>query len=222
MNAASILSRFVRALSAVLIVLPVLVSCSVFEPDEPETPELSGEAEPASETVKDVEAVPPEKAEGAPEEKPRTKNSAKTEMPEPEAEAVPLEEPENEKSILVLESSPAEHEDPKKTVSLSAPTVEERLPDEEQEPLENIPEGVQSPVSGEEAEAAPSEEPEAASEKKQRKKSPANEQINEENAPVGEPSAEEQVPEEESDKETDEAPDDDVKPAAAKKPVRTG
>ena len=50
MNAASILSRFVRALSAVLIVLPVFVSCSVFEPDEPETPELSGEAEPASET----------------------------------------------------------------------------------------------------------------------------------------------------------------------------
>ena len=50
MNAASILSRFVRALSAVLIVLPVFVSCFVFEPDEPETPELSGEAEPASET----------------------------------------------------------------------------------------------------------------------------------------------------------------------------
>ena len=49
MNAASILSRFVRALFAVLIVLPVFVSCSVFEPDEPETPELSGEAEPASE-----------------------------------------------------------------------------------------------------------------------------------------------------------------------------
>lgn len=50
MNAASIFSRFVRALSAVLIVLPVLVSCSVFEPDEPETPELSGEAESVSET----------------------------------------------------------------------------------------------------------------------------------------------------------------------------
>ena len=186
--------------------------------EEPSPEEQAPAAEPASETVKDLEAVPPEKAEPAPEEKPRTKNSAKTEMSEPEAEAVPLAKPENEKSILVLESSPAEHEDPKKTVLSSVPTVEERLPDEEQEPLENIPEGVQSPVSGEEAEAAPSEEPEAASEKKQRKKSPANEQINEENAPVGEPSAEEQVPEEESDKETDEAPDDDVKPAAAKKP----
>jgi len=52
MNAASIFSRFVRALFAVLLcpALFVLVSCSVFEPEEPETQEISGEAESASET----------------------------------------------------------------------------------------------------------------------------------------------------------------------------
>lgn len=52
MNAVSIFSRFLRALFAVLLCPAFLVfaSCSFFEPDEPETPEVSAEEESASET----------------------------------------------------------------------------------------------------------------------------------------------------------------------------
>lgn len=52
MNTVSILSRFMRTLFAVLIYPAVFVfaSCSIFEPDEPETPEVSAEEESAPET----------------------------------------------------------------------------------------------------------------------------------------------------------------------------
>lgn len=50
MNAASILSRFMRALFAVLLCPVFFVSCSVFEPDEQETQELSGDVESTTET----------------------------------------------------------------------------------------------------------------------------------------------------------------------------
>ena len=52
MNAVSILSRFLRALFAVLLcpAFFVFASCSVFEPDEQETPEFSAEVESTSDT----------------------------------------------------------------------------------------------------------------------------------------------------------------------------
>ena len=67
----------------------------------------------------------------------RTKSAAKEEMTQAEAEAVPLTGPESEKSILVLDSSPAEQESvPEETAPAAEPTEEKRNSEEEPVPEE--------------------------------------------------------------------------------------
>ena len=149
-------------------------------------------AEPAPETMKDAEAAPSDEVKPDTEKKPEKKSSGK----KPEI-TEPLSEPESENTILVLESSPAKHEDRKETVPADPernrvePLPEDEIPAEELPAEKQFAEEEPDPEDKTGAEENPEEE-----------QSPSEEQAPKEIIPEEEPApavneeAETAVPEE--------------------------